>query len=157
MSQHTDGKPGSKSQLRWHLPLLGLLEHELSIQAHAKPDLRRLIALQGVKLLKTDNQPAVYGEWLHAKSKHTVLLYGHYDVQPAEPLELWESPAFEPHISKGLFLGRGVSDDKGGLLQPIQACACSLLSVQGQCVCKRSTSASLSNRAGFERFLIYYG
>ena len=76
--------------------------------------------MQGVRELKTQQQPAVYGEWLHAKDKPTVLLYGHYDVQPADPLELWAKPPFKPYIKEGKFWGRGVSDDKGGLLQPIQ-------------------------------------
>ena len=73
-----------------------------------------------MRVLKTEQQPAVYGEWLHAKGKPTVLLYGHYDVQPADPFDLWTKPPFEPYIKGDHFWGRGVADDKGGLLQPIQ-------------------------------------
>ena len=85
---------------------------------------------QGAEILKTKQQPAVYAEWLHAPGKPTVLIYGHYDVQPADPFDLWIKPPFEPYIKDGKFWGRGVSDDKGGLLLPIQvrawgeACTC---------------------------------
>lgn len=64
----------------------------------------------------------VYGDWLLAgPEKPTVLIYGHYDVQPADPLHLWHTPPFEPLLKDGYFYGRGVDDDKGGLLQPIHA------------------------------------
>jgi len=58
--------------------------------------------------------PLVYADWLHAgDDKPTVLIYGHYDVQPPEPLELWETPPFEPTVRDGYIYGRGTSDDKG--------------------------------------------
>lgn len=64
--------------------------------------------------------PVVYADWLHAPdAAPTVLIYGHYDVQPVDPLNLWNSPPFEPYVQGGYFHGRGVDDDKGGLLQPI--------------------------------------
>ena len=69
----------------------------------------------------TKSQPLVYGQWLHAKGAPTVLIYGHYDVQPVDPLELWNNKPFDAKLVNGEFLGRGAADDKGGLLQPIQA------------------------------------
>jgi acetylornithine deacetylase/succinyl-diaminopimelate desuccinylase-like protein len=63
--------------------------------------------------MPTDGHPVVYAEWLGAKGKPTVLIYGHYDVQPPDPLDLWESPPFEPVIKDGKVYARGASDDKG--------------------------------------------
>lgn len=63
----------------------------------------------------------MYGQWLHAKGAPTVLIYGHYDVQPVDPLDLWSNAPFDAKLVNGEFLGRGISDDKGGLLQPVQA------------------------------------
>ena len=64
-----------------------------------------------------DGLPAVFAEWPAADpSAPTVLVYGHHDVQPVEPLEEWDSPPFEPAERDGLLLGRGASDDKGQVL-----------------------------------------
>ena len=66
--------------------------------------------------------PLVYGEWLHAGAgKPTVLLYGHYDVQPAEPLEEWKSPPFEPEERDGNLYARGAVDDKGQMWMHVKA------------------------------------
>jgi acetylornithine deacetylase/succinyl-diaminopimelate desuccinylase-like protein len=65
------------------------------------------------RLLPTDGQPAVYGEIAGPPEAPTVLFYGHYDVQPPEPLELWQTPPFEPAIRSGRIYGRGVADNKG--------------------------------------------
>ena len=54
--------------------------------------------LENVEVVKTDNHPLVYADWLHAPGKPTVLCYGHFDVQPPDPLELWQSPPFEPTV-----------------------------------------------------------
>ena len=59
------------------------------------------IGMQNVRQYPTKGHPIVYGEWLGAKGKPTVLIYGHYDVQPAEPLELWKTQPFEPTIRDG--------------------------------------------------------
>jgi acetylornithine deacetylase/succinyl-diaminopimelate desuccinylase-like protein len=61
----------------------------------------------------------VYADWLHAAAAPTVLIYGHYDVQPPEPLALWTSPPYEPEVRDGKIFGRGASDDKGGVLAAI--------------------------------------
>ncbi len=71
------------------------------------------IGLRNVQVIPTPGHPVVYGEWLEAPGKPTVLLYGHYDVQPPEPLELWTSPPFEATIRDGNLYARGSSDDKG--------------------------------------------
>ncbi len=79
------------------------------------------IGLENVRQFATDGHPIVYGEWLHAPGKPTVLFYGHYDVQPPEPLELWVSPPFEPTIRDGYLYARGVSDDKGQVFCHLKA------------------------------------
>ena len=66
------------------------------------------------EVLPTAGHPVVYGEWLGAgPDRPTVLLYGHYDVQPVDPLELWHSPPFEPTVREGCLYARGAVDDKG--------------------------------------------
>ena len=77
--------------------------------------------LQEVKIYPTKAQPIVFGQWLHADGAPTVLIYGHYDVQPVDPLDLWTNSPFDAKLVNGEFLGRGANDDKGGLLQPVQA------------------------------------
>jgi acetylornithine deacetylase/succinyl-diaminopimelate desuccinylase-like protein len=72
------------------------------------------------QIMETDGAPVVYGE-CKGKSGKTLLIYNHYDVQPPEPLELWESPPFEPQIRDGKMFGRGVSDDKGHLTSRLHA------------------------------------
>jgi len=72
------------------------------------------------RLIETAGNPIVYGEWLGAPGALTVLVYGHYDVQPADPLEKWHSPPFEPTVRDGRLYARGVSDDKGPMLIPIK-------------------------------------
>src|SRR5947209_120947 len=73
-----------------------------------------------VELLDTAGHPVVYGEWLGAPGKPTLLVYGHYDVQPPDPLGLWRTPPFEPTIQGNRVYARGVSDDKGPMLIPIK-------------------------------------
>ena len=71
------------------------------------------IGMNKVQIFPTKGHPIVYGEWLGAPGKPTVLLYGHYDVQPAEPFELWTSPPFDATIRGGNLYARGSADDKG--------------------------------------------
>jgi len=77
--------------------------------------------LENVELIETDRHPLVYADWLHAPGKPTVLCYGHFDVQPPDPLELWESPPFEPAERNGNLYARGSSDDKGQMFSHIKA------------------------------------
>ena len=71
------------------------------------------IGFQQTKIFPTNGHPIVFGEWLGAPGKPTLLFYGHYDVQPVEPLELWTSKPFEPTIHQGEIYARGSVDDKG--------------------------------------------
>ena len=73
------------------------------------------------KVFPTPGHPIVIGEWRGAEGAPTVLVYGHYDVQPAEPLELWTSPPFEPTLRNGNIYARGSVDDKGQLFLHIKA------------------------------------
>src|SRR5438270_13757432 len=95
----------------------------ISTLSEHKPDIRKAAefvrselekaGLQKAELIEGEGNPLVYAEWLGAPGKPTVLLYGHYDVQPAEPLEPWLSPPFEPIIRDGNLYARGATDDKG--------------------------------------------
>src|ERR1035438_1291945 len=77
--------------------------------------------LENVELIETERHPLVYADWLHAPGKPTVLCYGHFDVQPADPLDLWMSPPFEPSIRNGNLYARGSADDKGQMYMHIKA------------------------------------
>lgn len=72
------------------------------------------------EILPTAKHPVVYAEKIVAASKPTVLIYGHYDVQPADPLELWDAPPFEPVIKDGKIFARGASDDKGQMFAHVK-------------------------------------
>src|SRR5215831_11935468 len=90
-------------------------EHKPDIEKGARWVAERLRAagFESVEIVPTNLHPLVYAESLNAPGKPTVLFYGHYDVQPPEPLELWTSPAFEPQVRDGNLFGRGTADDKG--------------------------------------------
>jgi acetylornithine deacetylase/succinyl-diaminopimelate desuccinylase-like protein len=83
-------------------------------------DMRR-IGLQNVRLIETPGYPVVYGDWLNAPGAPTILFYGHYDVQPVDPLELWESPPFEATVRDGEIYARGSADDKGQVFMHFKA------------------------------------
>jgi acetylornithine deacetylase/succinyl-diaminopimelate desuccinylase-like protein len=84
-------------------------------------DALRIAGVENIEIIPTENHPLVYGDWLHAPGKPTVLCYGHYDVQPPDPLELWKSPPFEPEIRDGNIYARGACDDKGQMYMHIKA------------------------------------
>jgi acetylornithine deacetylase/succinyl-diaminopimelate desuccinylase-like protein len=73
-----------------------------------------------VRTMRTPGSSIVYAEWLGAPGAPTALVYGHYDVQPADPVDKWRSPPFEPTLRDGRLYARGVSDDKGPVLIPIK-------------------------------------
>lgn len=77
--------------------------------------------MENVKIIETKGHPLVYSDWLHAPGKPTLLIYGHYDVQPVDPLNLWDSPPFEPTIKDGKIFARGATDDKGQMYMHIKS------------------------------------
>lgn len=79
------------------------------------------IGLENVKLHKTKGHPIIYAEWIHKPDQPTILFYGHYDVQPVDPVELWDNPPFSPVIKDGRLYARGVSDDKGQVFCHLKA------------------------------------
>ena len=80
----------------------------------------RTIGLEHVQLLETPGHPSVYADWLHAPGAPTVLVYGHHDVQPVDPLSEWHSPPFEPTVRDGQLFARGAVDDKGQVLYHLE-------------------------------------
>ena len=81
----------------------------------------RRVGLEGVRIIPTAGSPLVYAEWLRAPGRPTLLIYGHYDVQPVDPLDEWRSPPFQPVVRNDNLYGRGASDDKGQLFCLIKA------------------------------------
>jgi len=77
--------------------------------------------MENVKIIETKGHPLVYADWLHASGKPTLLVYGHYDVQPVDPVNLWDSPPFEPTIKEGNIYARGATDDKGQMYMHIKS------------------------------------
>jgi acetylornithine deacetylase/succinyl-diaminopimelate desuccinylase-like protein len=90
-------------------------EHKPDVERAARwvADHLRFAGFKTIEIIPTALHPLVYAESLEAPGKPTILFYGHYDVQPAEPLHLWTSPAFEPTVRNGNIYGRGTADDKG--------------------------------------------
>jgi acetylornithine deacetylase/succinyl-diaminopimelate desuccinylase-like protein len=100
-----------------------LPEHEADIRCAAEWVAERLRAagLENVEIIQGDGHPLVYADWLHAPGKPTVLCYGHYDVQPVDPLEAWNTPPFEPAERDGNLFARGAADDKGQMYMHVKA------------------------------------
>lgn len=98
-------------------------EHASDVRRAAEFVRDRITAagIAGAKLIEGQGNPLVYAEWLGAPGKPTLLLYGHYDVQPAEPLEEWKSPPFEPEIRGEDIFARGAADDKGQVMVLLKA------------------------------------
>ncbi|TCP27024.1 acetylornithine deacetylase/succinyl-diaminopimelate desuccinylase-like protein [Scopulibacillus darangshiensis] len=99
-----------------------LSEHKDDVKKTADwvADELKAAGLEHVKVMETEKHPVVYGDWLKADGKPTVLIYGHYDVQPVDPIELWETPPFEPDIRDDKIFARGASDDKGQVFMHIK-------------------------------------
>jgi acetylornithine deacetylase/succinyl-diaminopimelate desuccinylase-like protein len=113
----------------------------VSAKSEHRPDMRRAAdwlvermleaGLQTAEIIPTAGHPVVIGEWRGAPGAPTLLVYGHYDVQPPEPLEEWVSPPFEPEIRDGRLYGRGTTDDKGQLYLHLKAVE-ALIAVHGR-------------------------
>ncbi|MFL5673568.1 MAG: dipeptidase [Chloroflexota bacterium] len=86
--------------------------------------------LENVEVAETGGHPVVYADWLHAGGQPAVIVYGHYDVQPVDPLELWQSTPFEPIVVGDRLLARGAADDKGQIHAHVMAAA-ALLATRG--------------------------
>ena len=100
-----------------------LPEHAADVRRCAEwcGDEMRRVGLQNVRLVETPGNPVVYGDWLGAPGAPTILFYGHYDVQPVDPLNLWTSPPFEATIRDGEIYARGAADDKGQVFMHLKA------------------------------------
>jgi hypothetical protein len=127
-------------------------EHKQDVAAAAEWLAQKLIAAGlSAEIVKTDGHPIVLGEYRGAgPSAPTYLVYGHYDVQPVEPLELWTSPPFEPTVRDGRIYARGSVDDKGQLYLHVKALQAHL-STQGMLpvnVIVRSTSLRRRHHLG---------
>jgi acetylornithine deacetylase/succinyl-diaminopimelate desuccinylase-like protein len=103
----------------------------ISTLSEHKPDIRRAaefarnefesMGMANADLIEGNGNPLVYAEWLGAPGKPTLLFYGHYDVQPADPLDEWKSPPFEPEVRGDDIFARGAVDDKGQVYLQIKA------------------------------------
>ena len=100
-----------------------LPEHKDDVRRAAQfvADEMKRIGLEHVEIIPTEGHPLVYADWMHAAGKPTVLFYGHYDVQPPDPLEEWTSPPFEPTERNQNIYARGAVDDKGQMYMHLKA------------------------------------
>ena len=100
-----------------------LPEHATDCRKAAKSLLAELkrIGMENAHLIETEGRPLVYADWLHAAGKPTVIIYGHYDVQPPDPLDEWLTPPFEPTERNGNLYARGAVDDKGQVVAQVKA------------------------------------
>ena len=94
-------------------------------------DKLRAAGMENIEIIETERHPLVYADWLHAAGKPVVLMYGHYDVQPADPLDEWHTPPFEPTERNGNLYARGAVDDKGQMYMHVKALE-SLLQATGK-------------------------
>jgi acetylornithine deacetylase/succinyl-diaminopimelate desuccinylase-like protein len=124
-----------------------LPEHAADVRRAARWVADRVAAagMEHVEILETGGHPMVTADHLHAPGKPTVLIYGHFDTQPVDPLALWDADPFDPQVRDGRVVARGASDDKGGMFAPILAVE-ALLKTEG-----RFPSTSRSSSRGRRR------
>lgn len=96
-------------------------KEDMKKAAQFAADKLKQAGIGNVKIFPTEGHPIVFGEWLGAPGKPTILVYGHYDVQPVDPIELWDNPPFEPVVKGNKIYGRGTTDDKGQLYVHIKS------------------------------------
>jgi acetylornithine deacetylase/succinyl-diaminopimelate desuccinylase-like protein len=122
----TAAKPQQLAELQeWlRIPSISTLSaHKADVMAAATwlAENMRQAGLENIEVIETATQPMVYADWLHAPDKPTVLIYGHFDVQPVDPLHLWHTPPFEPTVRGDDLFARGASDDKGQTFLHVKA------------------------------------
>ncbi|HSL77861.1 MAG TPA: dipeptidase [Candidatus Limnocylindrales bacterium] len=102
-----------------------LPDHAADVRRAAEwlADELRAAGVENVEVSDTGGHPIVYGDWLHATGAPTVIVYGHYDVQPVDPLDEWRTPPFEPQVDGNRLIGRGAGDDKGQIHAHVAAAA----------------------------------
>jgi acetylornithine deacetylase/succinyl-diaminopimelate desuccinylase-like protein len=106
------------------IPSISTLEEhkpDIAKAANFVADELKRIGFENVEIIQTSGHPLIYADWLRANGKPTVLAYAHYDVQPAEPLDEWVSPPFEPTERNNNIFARGAVDDKGQLWMQVKA------------------------------------
>jgi acetylornithine deacetylase/succinyl-diaminopimelate desuccinylase-like protein len=124
LGETADERLASYKELLRIPSISALPEHYDDCRATAEWIASRLreIGIEHVSVEDTNGgHPIVYGDWLHAGDAPTVIVYCHYDVQPVDPLELWDSPPFEPVVVDGRMLARGAADDKGQIHMHLRA------------------------------------
>ena len=114
------------SELKHYLAIpsiSALPEHAADVKRCAQwtADEMTRVGLEHVRLVETPGNPIVYADWLQAPGAPTILFYGHYDVQPVDPLDLWESPPFDATVRDGEIYARGAADDKGQVFMHLKA------------------------------------
>jgi acetylornithine deacetylase/succinyl-diaminopimelate desuccinylase-like protein len=121
--EHRDEHLGQLKEFLRIPSISSLSEHKNDMQKAAEWLLNsfKTAGLENLSIDDTEGHPVVYGDWLHAEGKPTILVYGHYDVQPVDPLNLWESGPFEPEVRDNKLYARGASDDKGQVFMHVKA------------------------------------
>ncbi len=132
---YTQNREGHLEELKSFLripSISSLSEHKNDMQKGAEwlAESLQKAGLENIKIDPTKGHPVVYADWLHAENKPTILVYGHYDVQPVDPLNLWDSEPFEPEVRDNKLYARGASDDKGQVFMHVKAVE-ALLQTQG--------------------------
>lgn len=123
VSQHHQQNVEELKELLRIPSVSSISQHKEDIQKAANWIAHKLegIGLEHVEIVQTKGHPIIYGDWLHQENAPTVLVYGHYDVQPVDPVHLWETPPFEPTIRDEKIYARGATDDKGQTFLHIKA------------------------------------